>query len=106
MTRTRSIEKNWHEPVLLKDEACSRYQSRDEEAAQDDARSWVVIIHEIRRMATTMELKFTCTHWCQRSGLNFEVEPVAAQAFLYDAGPGSETDEAGPGSHSCPRCKD
>jgi hypothetical protein len=46
-----------------------------------------------------MDLQFTFTHCGQRSGLNIEVEPVAAQAFLYDVGPGAETDEAGPGSH-------
>jgi hypothetical protein len=56
-----------------------------------------------RRIAATMDLKFTCTRCGQRSGLNIEVEPVAAQAFLYNPGPGAETDEAGPGSHLlCP----
>jgi hypothetical protein len=53
-------------------------------------------------MAATMDLKFNCTHCGQRSGLYIEVEPVAAHAFLYYAGPGAETDEAGPGSHSRP----
>jgi hypothetical protein len=49
-----------------------------------------------------MDLKFTCTHCGQCSGLNIEVEPVGAQAFLYDAGPGAEADEARPGGYSCP----
>jgi hypothetical protein len=53
-------------------------------------------------MAAELDLKFTCSGCGLRSGLKIEVEPVAAHAFLYDAGPGAGTDEAGPGSHSRP----
>jgi hypothetical protein len=51
-------------------------------------------------MAATMDFKYTCTHCGQRSRINIEVEPVAAQAFFYNAGPGAKADEAGPGNPS------
>jgi hypothetical protein len=42
-------------------------------------------------MAAELDLKFTCSGCGLRSGLKIEVEPVAAHAFLYDAGPGSHS---------------
>jgi hypothetical protein len=45
-----------------------------------------------------MDFKYQYTHCGQRSGINIEIEPVAAQAFFYGAGPGANADEAGPGS--------
>jgi hypothetical protein len=49
-------------------------------------------------MAATMDFKYQCTHCGQRSGINIEIEPVAAQAFVYEAGASADTDEVGLGS--------